>query len=251
MEKEKRVKKSKPKWPPGLREPRAKSALPVVVFGIDPGGSSGWAVNVAGRMRECAKGDTHPQRCNGVRVAMAQAKHHSLPLVVVMETWSPRAFKKMDAVNGLNEMAGAWKVAFRECGLPMSRLLRIHPPAWQSVMFGPPPWIFANETKLMSKHIASGLLADVGWFSVPSSFDVCDAICMAEWGTRAPAVWQELTLPMRKKLMAKHPELAEYQAMLDDCHAARREWFAAQAVKKAAKEAKKAKMNEGWAEDAV
>ena len=142
-----------------------------VVFGIDPGRESGWAVTVdPDTVVLFGKATCSAHRKAAVEDAQELAVARNRPLVVVGETWTAGGWQHYKALLGLGASWGRWLEALELAGISEDRIVRATPQKWRGALFRRSS-IKKDEAKQLAMTYASH-----------TDPDVAEAICIALWG---------------------------------------------------------------------
>jgi hypothetical protein len=117
-----------------VKLPRAPSPFPVVILGIDPGQSSGFAISEAGKIRiagTCSHDDGLTM-AGIVAEAHAMAADAGIPCVIVAEKWSAGGWLSTDTLLGLGASWGAWRSVLLDARVPKKRIVRVLPQTWRA-----------------------------------------------------------------------------------------------------------------------
>lgn len=171
---------------------RSRKTLPPValtphrclVFGIDPGSTSGWAMlwrDAEGRDHlragSCRLGDAGEVSREAVRLAAELG----LPLVVVAERWTAGGWKATSTLLGLGAAWGVWKLALEQAGVPKRRVVRVYSQTWRAKVIGGPQ----RKTEEWKRDAQRVTFAR---FAQDLDPDAAEAACIATWGAMASEV---------------------------------------------------------------
>jgi len=171
--------------PPAPALPRTREAIACVLLAIDPGATAGWALFVAGVLREVGIAKKATQRQAVVQAAIDLAATEGLSLIVVAEAWEAGGWKSHTAMIGTGAQWGRWQEQLEMVGHPVRRILRVTPQRWRSLVL-----------KARTKDAAVAYCAARWEGFVFATADACEAACVGAWGTHAGEVAE--VVPVRR-----------------------------------------------------
>ncbi len=145
-----------------------------VALGIDPGGTSGWALAThAEEVMDSGfvtKAHERQSVCEKVKSDLASI---GLPLVVVVESWSAGGWKSYKSLIGLGKAFGQWLDHLELIlGVKEAHLLRVHERKWRSHLFEAQMLKDARNVKNGMKHLACA-------FTGKEDHNEAEACCLA------------------------------------------------------------------------
>jgi len=158
---------------PGYKPHRA------VVLGIDPATKSGYSIFVQGKLRSSGIVSSARARMSVIEEAVRFMSSSSMPLVVVVEDWSPGGWKSWKAIASVFESWGRWSEQLDLLGI--KKVVRVQVDTWRRDLYGP-----QKMGRRGLKDLAKARVGSVYKKSV--THDEAEAILIGEWGCRAAEV---------------------------------------------------------------
>jgi hypothetical protein len=125
---------------------------------------------------------TAEQRQDVAESAVESAVSLGIPLIVVREHWSRHGLSNA-AFESLLMNAGKWNQALELAGAHMDMVITALPDTWRRPLFGSLKGMKRPQLKQRAKlHVAQVMKLP------PYSEDICEALCIRDWGSRADEV---------------------------------------------------------------
>lgn len=122
---------------------------------------------------------TASQRQDVADSAVESAVGLGLPLIVVREHWTRHGLSNV-SFESLLMGAGEWKQALGLAGAHTDMIVPVLPEDWRRPLFGPLKGLKRPQLKKKAHDYVQQVLK-----LPPYSEDICEALCIREWGSRA------------------------------------------------------------------
>lgn len=106
-----------------------------VIFGIDPGKVSGWAIFAEKKFVASGVATTHEERETAFVTAIMWSNKLDLPLIVGRETWTAGGWKSHKGILGMGAAWGKWE-AILDGRVPKNRVFGVNPNVWRKAILG-------------------------------------------------------------------------------------------------------------------
>jgi hypothetical protein len=170
-------------------------SLPVVILGIDPARSSGWALWASGHIDAFGVCGHARDRQDAVRLAQHAAADLDYPLVIVYERhtvgggarWNP------ETMMGMGEARGRWLEQLELAGVKRSHVIGVTPGTWRRAALG------ASTGRMQRDGLKALAVQSCKARGYPvTNDDEAEAILIALWGAQASAEVRQLATRKRR-----------------------------------------------------
>ncbi len=160
---------------------------PAVILGIDPAKLSGWALatEVSPVFTLSGTAKTPRDRIAVIETALLAGKKRSLPVIGVIEDFTPGGWKSFVAILRSGEARGRWLEHLERAEIPIAN---VDPGTWRTGIFGKHAARMTRDAAktLAQTHVRALLKKEV-------SHDEAEAILLARYGCRCKEVASLLT----------------------------------------------------------
>jgi hypothetical protein len=166
---------------------------PCIAFAIDPASLSGWAMlaEVAPKFIISGLAKTAADRRAVVEAAVLAKEKRGLPVIAIVEDFTPGGWKSFDAILRTGQSRGRWLDHLELAGIPV---VSVEPQMWRGDIYGARA---AKMKREQAKSIAQTYVR--AEFKREVDHNEAEAILIARWGTRARAVADLLDPPRRTR----------------------------------------------------
>jgi hypothetical protein len=155
-----------------------------VLLSVDPGARGGWALFVRGKRMASGVARNALERAAVIARAQAYEAEFGIALVVVGEKWSRGGWFSFDVIVGTGAAWGRWAEALELAEHPARRIVRVLPATWRAPTVG--------KHKGSDAYKAAAIKRVRGLYRIEVGADEAEALCIGEWGSRAPEVLELL-----------------------------------------------------------
>ncbi len=155
---------------------------PAAVLGIDPASRSGWALFIRGELRCSGVARSAEERFEAIRNADNLSLSDNLPLIAILEDFSPGSWKSWVAIARAYEARGRWQEQLDLIGTPAVGVMVND---WRRALYGSRSMRKSMPRK-MAKQMAVARVESV--YRKRVSDDEAEAILIGEWGCRSAEV---------------------------------------------------------------
>lgn len=152
------------------------------ILGIDAATKSGWSLFLRGKLYESGTTRSAEERFEVLKRADNVTLDDGLPLIAVVEDWSPGSWKSWVAIARAYEARGRWLEQLELLGV---QVVSVQVNEWRKDLYG---WRSMRKgiPRKMAKEMAKARVKSV--YGKQVSDDEAEGILIGEWGCRAGEV---------------------------------------------------------------